>query len=49
MKTGGTQVKPPAPSNNTKFNAGDVIECTHSTFCGYIKGKPDFATWKENK
>lgn len=40
MKTGGTQVKTPKTSNNTRFNAGDTVVCIKSHSCAYTEGKP---------
>ena len=38
MKSGGTQVEIKKPTNDRKYNAGDVLECTHAASCGYRAG-----------
>ena len=39
MKTGGTQVPVPKASNTTKFEAGDLLECTKGMSPAYKTGE----------
>lgn len=38
VKSGGTKVPLPKPSNGGVFNVGDTLVCTKSASCGYKEG-----------